>query len=100
MRKFDLLKIWDIDYKFPLENDSNFNKTVEEIETETHTVKNEKWVSTDGKQIFKRTVMESKANAIERSIEKLRLEMKNAIVEEDFETAAKIRDEIKKIKGE
>lgn len=82
----------------PKENDSNFNKIVEEIENETHVIKNETWTSLDGTQIFKRSFMESKMNAIEKNIDNLRLEMKNAIEKEEFEKAAKIRDKIRKIK--
>lgn len=83
---------------FPKENDKDFNKTVEESETETHVTKTETWKSLDGKRFFKRTVIESKSSPIETSIEQLKEKMQIAVKNEDFETAAKIRDEIKKIK--
>lgn len=83
---------------FPKENDSNFNKTVEESETDTHVIKNEVWKSVDGSQIYKRTTMQSKTKSIQKDIEKLKLEMKKAVESEDFETAARLRDEIKSIK--
>jgi len=83
---------------FPSENDSNFNKTVEESETDTHVIKNEIWKSIDGSQVYKRTTMKSKIKPIEKDLEKLKLEMKKSVEAEDFETAAKIRDEIKSIK--
>lgn len=84
----------------PKEDDSNFNKTVEEVETDTHTIKTEKWKSIDGKTSYTRTYMESKVKNIGKNIEQLKLEMKEAIEKENFEQAAKIRDEIKKVKSE
>lgn len=83
---------------FPKENDPNFNLTVEESETDTHVIKNEIWKSIDGSQVYKRTTMQSKSKYLQKDIEQLKLEMKKAVESEDFETAAKLRDEIKSIK--
>lgn len=83
---------------FPEEGDSNFNKTVEEFENDTHVIKNETWKSLDGSQTFKRQVVESKSKTLD--IEGLRLEMKKAIEKEDFEKAAMIRDRIRSMNGQ
>lgn len=83
---------------FPKENDPNFNRTVEESETDTHIIKNEIWKSIDGSQVYKRTTMQTKSKSLQKDIEQLKLEMKKAVESEDFETAAKIRDEINSIK--
>lgn len=84
---------WEV-RNFPKEDDSNFNKTVEEFESDTHVIKNETWKSLDGTQTFKRYFAESKPKLLE-SEETLRLEMKKAIDAEDFEKAAMIRDRIR-----
>lgn len=84
---------WEVS-KFPKDDDENFNKKVEELETKTHTIKNETWTSLDGELVYKRQVVESKS-VPEVSLENLKLEMKLAVDNEDFEKAAKIRDKIK-----
>lgn len=94
----NLFKSYEGEDNFPSDNDKNFNKKVEESETETHIIKNETWESIDGSQIYKRTTMKSKSKPIEKDLENLKLKMKKAVELEDFETAAKIRDEIKSIK--
>ena len=87
--------------QFPSENDPNFNKVVNESETTTHTTKEEVWTSLDGSKIFRRVIVESKSKSIpHKDIKLLEQELKDAISSENFEKAAEIRDEIKKIKGE
>lgn len=83
---------------FPKENDSRFNKTVEETETETHIIKKETWVSTDGTSKFTRTYSESKKMP-KVDVRLLESELKEAIEKEEFEKAAQLRDEIKKWKA-
>jgi protein-arginine kinase activator protein McsA len=90
---------WEVK-NFPKENDPNFNKSVEEVENDTHVIKNETWTSVDGKTVYKRQVIESKKRST-LNIEDLKLEMKKAADEENYEKAAKLRDKIRKIeKGE
>lgn len=90
---------WEVK-NFPKENDPNFNKSVEEVENDTHIIKNETWTSVDGKSVYKRQIIESKKKLIP-SVDNLKLEMKKAIEEENFERAAELRDQIKQIeKGE
>lgn len=90
---------WEVK-NFPKENDPNFNKSVEEVENDTHIIKNETWTSVDGKSIYKRQIVESKKK-LTPSVDNLKLEMKKAIEEENFERAAELRDQIKQIeKGE
>jgi protein-arginine kinase activator protein McsA len=90
---------WEVK-NFPKENDPNFNKSVEEVENDTHVIKNETWTSVDGKSVYKRQIIESKKK-LSPNIDNLKLEMKKAIEEENFERAAELRDKIKEIeKGE
>lgn len=90
---------WEVK-NFPKENDPNFNKSVEEVENDTHIIKNETWTSVDGKSVYKRQIIESKKK-LKPSVDNLKLEMKKAIEEENFERAAELRDQIKQIeKGE
>ena len=96
-----LLNFSEFDFKefnFPKDNDSNFNKEVEEIETETHIIKKETWISTDGTSRYVRTWSESKKTKLD--VDYLQLELKRAVEKEDFEKAAKLRDQIRKIKKE
>lgn len=109
MRKMFLLSLFDEIFNsdfnwevknFPKENDPNFNKSVEEVENDTHVIKNETWTSVDGKSVYKRQIIESKKKS-SPNIDNLKLEMKKAIEEENFERAAELRDKIKEIeKGE
>lgn len=87
---------------FPKENDANFNKTEEVSETETHKIKKETWTSLDGSQSFVRTVRESKAPKQEQTVtvEKLEKLLDEAVRKMEYEEAARIRDEIKKLKKE
>ena len=90
---------WEVK-NFPKENDPNFNKSIEEVENDTHIIKNETWTSVDGKSVYKRQIIESKKK-LKPSVDNLKLEMKKAIEEENFERAAELRDQIKQIeKGE
>jgi protein-arginine kinase activator protein McsA len=90
---------WEVK-NFPKENDPNFNKSVEEVENDTHVIKNETWTSLDGKSVYKRQIIESNFK-ISPNVDSLKLEMKKAIEEENFERAAELRDKIKEIeKGE
>jgi excinuclease UvrABC helicase subunit UvrB len=81
---------------FPKDNDQNFNKEVEEFETETHKLKKETWISIDGTLTYTRTTSESKKPKVDVSI--LESELKKAIEQEEYERAAKLRDEIRAIK--
>jgi protein arginine kinase activator len=84
--------------KFPKENDSNFNKEIEEIETETHIIKKETWISTDGTSKYVKTYSESKKPKID--VKLLESKLKEAIEKEEFEKAAELRDQIKEFKKE
>jgi len=84
---------------FPKENDSNYNKVVEETETETHIIKKETWISTDGTSKFTRTYSESKNQKPKVDVKVLESKLKEAIEKEEFEIAAQLRDQIKKLKA-
>lgn len=84
---------------FPKENDSNYNKVVEETETETHIIKKETWISKDGTSKFTRTYSESKNQRPKVDVKVLESKLKEAIEKEEFEMAAQLRDQIKKIKA-
>lgn len=86
---------WEVK-NFPKENDPNFNKSVEEVENETHVIKHETWTSLDGKSVYKRQIIESKKK-LSPNVDNLKLEMKRTIEEENFERAAELRDKIKEI---
>lgn len=97
---FGIFKInFTEDESFPKDNDSNFNKTTEEIETDTHVVVKETWKSVDGTQIYSRTTSKSKLKASNKSIETLKSDLKLAIESENCEKAAEIRDQIRKIES-
>jgi len=83
---------------FPKDDDSNFNKTIEEVDNGSHTIKNEIWKSIDGNQFYKRTTILSKSKTI-KNLKQLESDLKDSIVNEEFEKAAQIRDQIKNIKG-
>ena len=87
------------DEYFPKDNDQSYNKTVEETETETHIIKKETWISTDGTSKFTRTYSESKKQLPKVDVKVLESKLKEAIEKEDFETACQLRDQIKKLKA-
>lgn len=82
----------------PKDGDPNYNKTVEETETDTHIIKKETWISTDGTSKFTRTYSESKKQIPKIDVKVLESALKDAVEKEEFEKAAQLRDEIKKIK--
>ena len=87
-----------VDGNFPKDEDPNFNKTVEEIETPTHIIVKETWKSVDGSQFYQRTTQKSKSKkSIPQNVDSLKAKLNEAIEKEDFETAAKLRDKIKEI---
>lgn len=96
MRNLLNLMLSDFEFDTP-KDDSNFNKTIEESETKTHSIKTETWESEDGSQFYKKTTMNLKSSS--NDVEKLKIDMEKAIQKEDFESAAKIRDKIKSIKN-
>ena len=111
MRKIYLFDLSDLfsslnsnfnDYKsetgFPKEGDSNYNKVVEETETDTHIIKKETWISTNGTSKFTRTYSESKNQKPKVDVKVLESKLKEVIEKEEFEIAAQLRDQIKKLK--
>ena len=85
---------------FPKEGDPNFHKTEENVETESHIIKKEIWISFDGTQRYERTSSKSKTSPKslnEPNIEQLKLDMKSAVDNQQFEKAAEIRDKIKEL---
>jgi len=85
--------------EFPAENDSNFNKTEENMETDTHIVKKERWVSVDGTQTYERTSSQSKTTikTLKPKKEELKLLLDKAVEDQDYEEAIKLRDQISKL---
>ena len=88
------------DEKIPDDNDKNFNKTEENGEDGDSKWKKEVWKSLDGKSTFSRFTSESKMPAgtkrvaNKKDLEKL---LHQAVKEQDFEQAAKLRDQIKNL---
>ena len=79
---------------FPKDNDPNWSKTVETSETKSHIIKKETWISKDGS-----VRMESFSTEIKKQVNvgKLKMLLKKAVDNEDYETAAELRDKIKTI---
>lgn len=88
----------NVEKQFPADNDTNFNKEVEELETETHKIKKETWISTDGTISYTRTSSESKKKP-KVDVSVLESKLKEAIEKEEYEKAAQLRDEIRKLKA-
>jgi excinuclease UvrABC helicase subunit UvrB len=97
-KKMDKYFTNDNEY-FPKENDSNYNKVVEETETDTHIIKKETWISTDGTSKFTRTYSETKNQKPKVDVSLLESKLKEAIEKEEFELACQLRDQIKKLKS-
>lgn len=89
--------MYNNDLSFPSDQDKEFNKTEEVVETETHMIKTEKWVSIDGSKTFSRTTSESKSKPKlkEPSVKELKLLLDKAVESQDFEKAIELRDKIK-----
>lgn len=81
---------------YPSDDDPNYNKIVEELETESHSIKIETWKSINGGFVIKRTTSKSKLNISSLEVKELESILKNCIEREDYEQAAIIRDEINK----
>ena len=87
-------------FEAPKDDDKNFNKVEEVKENENFKIKKETWTSVDGNITFTRTSTESKkAPEVQKNIDKKKLEklMANAVAAQNFEEAAKLRDELKKL---
>ena len=79
---------------FPKDNDPNWSKTVETSETKSHIIKKETWTSKDGSVKMERFSTEIKKQV---NVGKLKMLLKKAVDNEDYETAAELRDKIKTI---
>ena len=98
MRKiylFDLFHSISNDNLFPKNNDENWSKTVEEYESNGMTIKKETWVSLDGTSSYVKTNIEKKKNI---DVKELESKLKIAVENEEYEVAAKLRDQIKELK--
>lgn len=96
---FDSMNFSFENSEFPEEGNSDFNKTEEIIETETHTIKKENWISIDGTQKFQRTSSQSKQKALkEPSKADLQLLLDKAVENQEFEKAIELRDKLKELK--
>jgi excinuclease UvrABC helicase subunit UvrB len=80
--------------------EKNFNKVEEISETDTHTVKRERWVDPNGQVSFTRIITTVKAQPKDDKVTIERLEkcLDECIRKQEFEEAARIRDEIKVMK--
>lgn len=94
----------DTGNSFPEDGDPNFHKSEENVETPTHIITKETWVSTDGTQKFQRTTSKSKQAAKtlkEPNREDIQKLLDQAVQDQDFEKAIELRDKLKKLnKGE
>ena len=90
---------------YPSDDDPNFKKTIDEIDNGSHTIKIETFKSLDGSIIYKRTSMVSKSSPNlsegkkEELLKILQKDLDLAVDNEEYEKAAEIRDQIKKIKN-
>jgi len=97
---FNLLGNFDSGDSFPADDDENFSKTTEEVETGNHIIKKEVWISNDGSQRFERTTSQSKSaksKPAELSKKDLQLMLDKAVEEQNYEEAIRLRDEMKKL---
>jgi excinuclease UvrABC helicase subunit UvrB len=81
----------------PKENDPNWTKTVEEFQNGDFITKKEIWTSIDGTSKYVKTYTESKKKRSE-DVKMLESELKIAVEKEEYEKAAKLRDQIKELK--
>ena len=79
---------------FPKDDDPNWSKIVESIETKSHIISKEIWTSKDGNIKMERVSTEIKRK---ENVGRLKRQLKQAIDMEDYETAAELRDKIKTI---
>ena len=77
---------------FPKDDDPNWSKTVESVETKTHIIKIETWVSKDGSCRMERSSTELKRKV---NVDRLKIQLKRAVENEEYEKAAELRDKIK-----
>lgn len=87
-------------FDYPAEDDPNWDKKSETVETPTHITKTEIWTSKDGTQRMQRVFSESKSTTQELTVDQLEKQKKLAIENDDYEEAAKLRDKIKLLKKE
>jgi excinuclease UvrABC helicase subunit UvrB len=78
--------------EFPKDGDPNWSKVVETQETKTHIIKIETWISKDGSCRMERSSMEIKRKV---DVGRLKIQLKRAVENEDYEKAAQLRDKIK-----
>lgn len=89
------------DSGFPADDDVNYHKTEENVETKTHVIKKEIWTSVDGASRFERTSSKSKNSMIELpapSKKEIQLLLDKAVESQDFEKAIELRDQLKDAK--
>lgn len=91
----DLLSNDSFSTKQPNKKEPEWSKTVEEFEDDTHTTRKETWVSSDGTSRYVRTYTEPKRKV---DVKELESRMRIAVEKEEFEEAARLRDEIKRLK--
>lgn len=79
---------------FPKDDDPNWSKVVETLETKSHVITKEIWTSKDGGIKMERLTTEIKQVV---NVDKLKSLLKKAIDNEDYEKAAELRDKIKSV---
>jgi excinuclease UvrABC helicase subunit UvrB len=79
---------------YPKDDDPNWSKTVESLETKTHVIKKEVWTSKDGNYRMEKMVTELKSKV---DVGKLKRELKKAVDSENYEKAAELRDKLKSL---
>jgi excinuclease UvrABC helicase subunit UvrB len=77
---------------FPKDDDPNWSKTVETLESKYHIITKEVWISKDGSNRMEKLSTQIKKVV---DIESLKKQLQKAIDNEEYEKAAKIRDKIK-----
>jgi len=82
--------------QFPADGDPNWSKTVESQETKTHIIKKEIWISKDGNTRMERFATELKKRV---DVGKLKIQLKRALEQENYERAAELRDQIKSLEN-
>ena len=87
--------IFENKMNYPKDGDKNWNKTTEEFESNGMTIKKETWVSLDGTSTYVKTYTENKKSIDAKELESA---LKIAVEKEEYEKAAKLRDQIKKLK--
>lgn len=80
------------------EDDPNYDRTISEFDTDTHSVRREIIKHKNGNVVITKTSMSSKnKESIVDKISKLKEQLDESVKNQDFETSIRLRDEINRL---